>query len=254
MGSCHTLDQLDSCLTTPMRCQCGPAAGGHTGRAAGHRAGRRCADRPGRAAWHRPGRKLLTLVTRCWRVGTASATPTCCAVAPPARCWAIGVMAPSTLGTFLRSFTFGHVRQLDRLTEQLRTRAWAAGAGPGDGPMTMDLDSTVCEVHGDHKQGAAYGSTHALGYHPLVASAPRAARSCTPASGPVGPTRPADGPVRRRTGRPGAPLGRQRRADHARRFGVLVGQDHPGLPPPPAPLLYHRPPDHADPRRGRHHP
>jgi Transposase DDE domain group 1 len=79
-------------------------------------------------------------------------------------------MAPSTLGTFLRSFTFGHVRQLDRLTEQLRTRAWAAGAGPGDRPMTMDLDATVCEVHGDHQQGAAYGSTHALGYHPLVAS------------------------------------------------------------------------------------
>jgi hypothetical protein len=65
------------------------------------------------------------------------------------------VMAPSTLGTFLRAFTFGHVRQLDRLTEQLLTRAWAAGAGPGDGPMTMDLDSTVCEVHGHAKQGAA---------------------------------------------------------------------------------------------------
>jgi Transposase DDE domain group 1 len=36
--------------------------------------------------------------------------------------------------------------------------------------MTMDLDSTVCEVHGYHKQGAADGSTHTLGYHPLVAS------------------------------------------------------------------------------------
>jgi hypothetical protein len=80
------------------------------------------------------------------------------------------VMAPSTLGTFLRAFTFGHVRQLDRLTEQLLTRAWAAGAGPGDGPMTMDLDSTVCEVHGYHKQGAAYGYTHTLGYHPLLAT------------------------------------------------------------------------------------
>jgi hypothetical protein len=36
--------------------------------------------------------------------------------------------------------------------------------------MTMDLDSTVCEVHGYHKQGAAYGYTHTLGYHPLVAT------------------------------------------------------------------------------------
>ena len=58
------------------------------------------------------------------------------------------VMAPSTLGTFLRAFTFGHLHQLDRLAEQVLARAWAAGAGPGDGPMTMDLDSTVCAVHG----------------------------------------------------------------------------------------------------------
>jgi len=34
--------------------------------------------------------------------------------------------------------------------------------------MTMDLDSTVCPVHGDHKQGAADGYTHPLGYHPLL--------------------------------------------------------------------------------------
>jgi hypothetical protein len=36
--------------------------------------------------------------------------------------------------------------------------------------MTIDLDSTVCEVHGHAKQGAAYGYTHALGYHPLLAT------------------------------------------------------------------------------------
>jgi Transposase DDE domain group 1 len=80
------------------------------------------------------------------------------------------VMAPSTLGTFLRAFTFGHVRQLDRLCEQTLQRAWAAGAGPGGAAMTIDLDSTVCEVHGHHKQGAAYGYTPTLGYHPLLAS------------------------------------------------------------------------------------
>ena len=43
------------------------------------------------------------------------------------------VMAPSTLGTFLRAFTFGHVRQLDRVLDQALCRAWAAGAGPGEG-------------------------------------------------------------------------------------------------------------------------
>jgi hypothetical protein len=78
------------------------------------------------------------------------------------------VMAPSTVGTFLRAFTFGPVRQSDRLTETILSRAWAAGAGPGDGPMTMDLDSTVCPVHGHAKQGATYGDTHTLGYHPLL--------------------------------------------------------------------------------------
>src|SRR4051795_9195942 len=43
------------------------------------------------------------------------------------------VVAPSTLETFLRAFTFGHVRQLDRVLADLLTRAWQAGAGPGDG-------------------------------------------------------------------------------------------------------------------------
>jgi hypothetical protein len=79
-------------------------------------------------------------------------------------------MAPSTLGTFLRSFTFGHVRQLDQLSGVLLARAWAAGASPGDAPMTFDVDSTVNEVHGKTKQGAAYGYTRQFGYHPLLAT------------------------------------------------------------------------------------
>ena len=56
------------------------------------------------------------------------------------------VKAPSTLGTFLRSFRWGHVRQLDRVSRELLARAWAAGAGPGDAPFTIDLDSTICET------------------------------------------------------------------------------------------------------------
>jgi hypothetical protein len=77
-------------------------------------------------------------------------------------------MAPSTLGTFLRAFTFGHVRQLDTVIAETIRRAWSAGAGPGNHAVTIDLDSTICEVHGHHKQGAAYGYTKVLGYHPLV--------------------------------------------------------------------------------------
>jgi hypothetical protein len=80
------------------------------------------------------------------------------------------VMAPSTLGTFLRSFTFGHVRQLDRVIDQTLRRAWAMGAGPGDEPMVTDIDSTMCEVHGYAKHGAAFGYTRQRGYHPIIAT------------------------------------------------------------------------------------
>src|SRR5271168_1802274 len=78
--------------------------------------------------------------------------------------------APSTLGTFLRAFTFGHVRQLDALLGQALERAWAAGAGPGSGRLVIDVDSFVGEVHGYKKQGAGFGYTKKRGYHPLLAS------------------------------------------------------------------------------------
>ena len=78
--------------------------------------------------------------------------------------------APSTLGTFLRAFTFGHVRQLDALLGQSLERAWQAGAGPGEGRLVIDVDSFVGEVCGYLKQGAAYGYTKLFGYHPLLAT------------------------------------------------------------------------------------
>ncbi len=82
------------------------------------------------------------------------------------------VKAPSTLGTFLRSFRWGHVRQLDRVSRELLARAWAAGAGPGGAPFTIDLDSTICETFGLDKEGARHhGYTGKRGYHPLLAVA-----------------------------------------------------------------------------------
>ena len=80
-----------------------------------------------------------------------------------------GVMAPSTLGTFLRSFTWGHVRQMDKALGETLRRVWSAGGGPDSDPVTLDVDSTVCEVSGKTKAGASYGYTGQLGYHPLVA-------------------------------------------------------------------------------------
>jgi Transposase DDE domain group 1 len=124
----------------------------------------------GRTGGALPGRKVLTLVVAILAGGSqidhanvlrAGATQ---AVLP------FRVMAPSTLGTFLRSFTFGHVRQLDRVVAETIRRAWSVGAGPGAAAVTIDLDSTICEVHGKAKQGAAYGYTRQLGYHPLLAT------------------------------------------------------------------------------------
>jgi hypothetical protein len=78
--------------------------------------------------------------------------------------------APSTLGTFLRAFTFGHVRQLDRVLAATITRAWRAGAGPGGGRLVVDVDSFVGEVHGYQKEGVGFGYTKQRGYHPILAS------------------------------------------------------------------------------------
>ena len=87
------------------------------------------------------------------------------------------VKAPSALGTFLRSFRWGHVRQLDRVSRQLLARAWADGAGPGHSPLIIDLDSTICETSGMAKEGARHhGYTGARGYHPLWPLPPAPAR------------------------------------------------------------------------------
>jgi hypothetical protein len=123
--------------------------------------------RPG-AAW--PGRKVLTLVFSALVGGDSIDDAGVLRSGETQRVLGHRVMAPSTLGTFLRSFTFGHVRQLDRAFETILGRAWAAGAGPGSGPLTIDLDSTIVEVAGHAKQGAGFGYTKRRGYHPILAT------------------------------------------------------------------------------------
>ena len=124
----------------------------------------------GRVGGSRPGRKVMSVVhamvagashidhadvLRCG--GTDAVLP-------------FRVMAPSTLGTFLRAFSFGHVRQLEAVVAETLRRAWALGAGPGSSRLVIDVDSTICEVTGKAKQGAAFGYTKVLGYHPLLAT------------------------------------------------------------------------------------
>ena len=99
---------------------------------------------PGRA---NPGDKMMTLVASALAGGACIADADALRAGGTARVLGCVVKAPSTLGTFLRSFRWGHVRQLDRVSrELLARRAWAAGAGPGDAPLTIDLDSTICET------------------------------------------------------------------------------------------------------------
>ncbi len=116
-----------------------------------------------------PDRKVLTVVAAMLAGGThidhvdmlrAGRTGSVLGFAPA---------APSTVGTFLRTFTFGHVRQLEAVASRVLARAWQLGAGPGSSPLVVDLDSTVCEVHGKLKHGASYAYTKVLGYHPLLA-------------------------------------------------------------------------------------
>jgi hypothetical protein len=84
-------------------------------------------DRPGH---HRPGRKVLTLIHALVAGGDCIDDADVLRTGSTAEVLGHRVMAPSTLGTFLRAFTFGHVRQLDRVAEMVMGRAWAAGGGP----------------------------------------------------------------------------------------------------------------------------
>jgi hypothetical protein len=124
-------------------------------------------DRPGAA---HPGRKVMTLVSAMALGADCINDCDLLRSGQTRRVLGHGVSAPSTVGTFLRAFTFGHVRQLDRVLALSLERAWAAGAGPGDERLIVDVDSFVGEVYGYDKQGAGYGYTHKLGYHPILAT------------------------------------------------------------------------------------
>jgi Transposase DDE domain group 1 len=91
--------------------------------------------------------------------------------------------APSTLGSFLRTFTFGHVRQLDAVASRFvgalagLTRLFGITGTPGqagevgsDGYALVDVDDTIVEVHGHAKQGAGFGYNRVRGLNALLAT------------------------------------------------------------------------------------
>ena len=123
---------------------------------------------PSKRGGFEPGRKVLTLVHAM--VAGASHIDHADVLRAGATDQVLEhrVMAPSTLGTFLRGFTFGHLRQLDAVIGETIRRAWGFVRLPAR--LVVDLDSTICEVTGRKKLGAAYGYTKALGYHPVLAT------------------------------------------------------------------------------------
>jgi len=97
-----------------------------------------------------------------------------------------GAYAPSTLGSFLRAFTFGHVRQLDAVASRFLARLSEQTpliAGSGDCEraecVLVDIDDTIIEVHGHAKQGSGYGYSGVRGLNALLAT------MTTPQTAPV---------------------------------------------------------------------
>ncbi|MGI8609473.1 MAG: IS1380 family transposase [Candidatus Dormibacteria bacterium] len=174
MQSSHTLDRLDVAFNDPtLVANAGlllPATlAQHLGLADLFHDKVDLGTAPGRA---NVGLKSMTMIASLLAGGSCIDHANVLRSGSSARVLGHAVAAPSTMGTFLRSFTWGHSKQLDVVSEIALKRAWAAGAGPGQKPLTIDLDSTICETYGLQKQGGSrFTYTRVRGYHPLLATA-----------------------------------------------------------------------------------
>jgi hypothetical protein len=144
------------------------------------------------------------------------------------------VRAPSTVGSWLRAFGHGNVRQLGAVSRELRVRLWDAGAGPHrlDVRLFIDADSTIARAYGPAKQGVSFGCTKVRGYHPLIATVLEPGGTPdvlhTRGAGGAGQHRPRRRGLHRRGDRPG-PGGRVHRgAGGPRRRRLLQRQAHRG--------------------------
>jgi hypothetical protein len=110
-------------------------------------------DAPGRA---NVGHKAMTLIHSALAGGDSIDDANVLRAGETEAVLGHAVLAPSTLGIFLRSFTWGHVRQLDVVSGEMLKRAWAGSAGPGADPFTIDVDSSIHETYGLAKQSGAH--------------------------------------------------------------------------------------------------
>ena len=139
-------------------------------------------------ACHRPASRSAG------RWGRHPITPTWSGPGPPRGCGAAR-LSPSTLGTFLGSFTVGHVQQLDVVAREVVRRAWEGDRGPSDAALTIDMVSTICQVLGLLREGVGFGYTKLRGTTCCWPPGPTRARCSSPGCGVDGHSRP------------GAPLG-----------------------------------------------
>ena len=208
---------------------------------------------PGRA---NTGDKLMTLVASALAGGDCIHDADALRSGGTARVLGCVVKAPSTLGTFLRSFRWGHVRQLDRVSRELLARAWAAGAGTGDGPLTIDLDSTICEDLWPCQGGSPPTRVHRTAR--LSPTAGRRRRNRRGADGTAarrpGQHRPGRRPPPAGDAGPGVLRGSQRTAHRAGRQRLLHPFHRRRLPQDGRPLLHHRPPAPEPAQSHRGHP
>jgi hypothetical protein len=130
--------------------------------------------------------------------------------------------APSTLGSFLRAFTFGHVRQLDavaaRFLTRLASRAPVLAAPPAGQRVMVDIDDTIIEVHGYAKQGSSYGYSGVRGLNALLATVSTAQRA------------PVIVAQRLRKGSCGSPRGAKRLVADALKTTTALTGPHGGRP------------------------
>jgi hypothetical protein len=141
-----------------------------------------------RAGAAHPGRKVLTLI-QAIAAGADSIDDTDMLRAGGTQALlAHRAMAPSTLGTFLRAFTFGHVRQLDRVLGEAIKRAWPVGPGPGAKRLVIDIDSFLGEAKGRLKQPPS-ATPPSAATTPCSPPGRAPARCCTPERAKARPTR-----------------------------------------------------------------
>ena len=138
-----------------------------------------------------PGRKILSPVSAMLAGATHIDHVNLLRAGATERVLPFEVMAPSTIGSFLRSFTFGHVRQLDAVLSRTLGRAWAGGAAPGDGPPVVDLDSTICEGPRQRNRPPATATPKSWVITHSSPPEPGPVRSCSPGCGGAQPTPPA---------------------------------------------------------------